>query len=187
MVDEDVLHTVQGTNKWISFTFSGRQLMFVVHPTPPHEVYQGLNLVIYNKDFNHTQPMVWTGTSFTFAYTESSGGASYDIRLSGTMSDDGTMIKTIHGYYKYTFTQDSKITQEHHYEYDFKNIPLSESRPSLTDPYVDYKITGPGVKDCVVNAIWREYRDDKLEVEYRGTDWNSTANIPEIRISFNKK
>lgn len=186
MVDEDVLHTVQGTNKWTALSFGGRQLMYKSYTTP-NEQYTGFYMSLYNKDFNHTQPMVWTGTSFTFAYTESSGGASYDIQLSGTMSDDGTMIKTIHGYYRYTFTQDSKVTQEHHYEYDFKNIPLSESRPSSTDPNVDYKITGPGVKDCVVKAIWREYRDDKLEVEYRGTDWNSTTNIPEIRIIFSKK
>lgn len=154
--------------------------------TTPNEQYIGYYMSLYNKDFNFTQPIVWTGTSFTFAYTESGGGASYDIRLSGTMSDDGTMIKSIHGYYKMIY-KDQNSSQEDHYEYDFKNIPLAESRPSATDPYVDYKITGPGVKDCVVNAIWREYRDDKLEIEYRGTDWNSTTNIPEIRIWFSKK
>ncbi|MBS1902817.1 MAG: IPT/TIG domain-containing protein [Bacteroidetes bacterium] len=182
-LDEDVLRTLHRLNSWTTFSFAGWQLMYTSYPTP-HEAYQGLWMNIYNKDFNHTKQLVWSGTAFTFTFTQTSGGGTYNITLDGTVSDDGTMIKTIHGLYEFNY-QDQSTTQDHHYEYRFTDIPLKESYPS--GPWVEFDLTGSTVRDHIVSVVYSESTNSVLQVEYRGTDWTSTQLIPEIKLRFEKQ
>jgi len=183
ILDEDVLATLHRTNSWAALTFGGRQLIYLSNPTP-HEEYQGYFMHLYNKDWNHTKEIIWTGTSFTFTFSKTDATSSENITLSGTMSDDGTIIKTIHGKYELIYDYQSS-TQSYLYEYDFKDIPLFESGPSSL--WVDFKVTGPSVKDHIVSAVWREERQGVLDEEYRGTDWTSTVTLPEISFRFQKQ
>jgi hypothetical protein len=179
IIDEDVLHTLHGTNIWGSVDFYGRQLMYNSTPAP-HEEYMNFHLEFNNEDDGHTKDIVWSGTAFSYDYTETGSSGTYNVTLSGTVSDDGTMIKTIHAKYEYTSQY-----QNRYYEYEFKNIPFSFSMPSM--PFVKFKMTGPSTKNNIVNVVWRQETQGILMQEYRGTDWTSTTSIPEILISFQKR
>lgn len=129
-------------------------------------------------------PLVWNGASFSVTFDHSNADITKKGSITGTMSDDGYIVKTLTAHYNYVDYLNNIVT-----DLTVTNVPydVQQGYSYVYNPV--YKIEGPSVGQYISSysqSSSRNYSGNVITIYSNSINYNNPDINPSLIVGFDK-